>query len=122
MKLLICGSRDWSEPVPIEAMVRGFKAIYESELLIIEGEAPGADWWAGYHAVANDVERQGFRADWALYGKAAGSIRNQRMLDEGKPQATIAFANDLKVSKGTADMVRRSLEAEIPTYQFRRLS
>jgi hypothetical protein len=37
-------------------------------------------------------------------GNAAGPIRNQEMLDKGKPYATIAFPG----RTGTADMVRRS--------------
>jgi predicted polyphosphate/ATP-dependent NAD kinase len=44
-------------------------------------------------------------------GKAAGIIRNQRMLDEGKPDLVIAFQG----GDGTADMVRRANKSKIPT-------
>ena len=53
------------------------------------------------------VER--FPADWSEYGKAAGAIRNQQMLDEGTPDLVVAFPG----GNGTLDMVRRSQRAGI---------
>jgi len=49
-----------------------------------------------------------FPADWKSYGKGAGPIRNQLMLDEGKPDLVLAFHNDISSSRGTADMIRRA--------------
>lgn len=46
----------------------------------------------------------------ATNGKAAGPIRNQRMLDEGKPDLVVAFPG----GRGTADMVRRAKAAGVP--------
>jgi hypothetical protein len=57
-----------------------------------------------------------FEAAWDMHGKAAGAIRNQRMLDEGKPDEVWAFTDDLATSKGTADMVRRARKADVPVY------
>jgi hypothetical protein len=39
-------------------------------------------------------------ADWNRLGPGAGHIRNQRMIDEGKPDAAVAFPG----GTGTADM------------------
>jgi hypothetical protein len=41
-------------------------------------------------------------ADWANHGKAAGPIRNRKMLDL-KPDLVLAFHADLTNSKGTKD-------------------
>ncbi len=43
-------------------------------------------------------------ADWDKFGKGAGPIRNQQMIDEGKPDLVVAFPG----GTGTADMVKRA--------------
>jgi hypothetical protein len=55
------------------------------------------------------VTRQRFNADWATHGKMAGWLRNQQMLDEGKPDLVVAFSG----GRGTADMVRRTKKAGV---------
>lgn len=50
-----------------------------------------------------------FPADWHRDGKAAGPIRNRRMLLEGMPDLVVAFPG----GRGTADMVRRARAAGI---------
>lgn len=57
-----------------------------------------------------------YPADWEKYGKVAGPIRNQQMLDEGKPDVVYAFTDDLSNSRGTADMCRRANKAGVPVY------
>ena len=49
------------------------------------------------------------RLDWKKYGKKAGPLRNQQMLEEGKPDLVVAFPG----GNGTADMVRRAKKANI---------
>lgn len=51
-----------------------------------------------------------YNADWSLYGKAAGPIRNQRMIDKGKPDLVVAFPG----GRGTADLVQRAEVAGVP--------
>lgn len=53
---------------------------------------------------------ESYPADWKRDGRGAGPIRNQRMIDEGKPHIVIAFPG----GKGTADMVMRAEMAGIP--------
>lgn len=77
--------------------------------VIISGKAKGADTVAIEWAVVNWCSWEEYPADWEQYGKAAGPIRNQRMLDEGKPDLVIAFPG----GTGTADMVRRAKAAGI---------
>lgn len=52
--------------------------------------------------------------DWAHFKGGAGHIRNQLMLDEGKPDLVLAFHSNLVESKGTKDMVNRAMMAQIP--------
>ena len=50
-----------------------------------------------------------YPAPWKRFGPSAGGIRNQQMLDEGKPDLVVAFPG----GKGTADMVRRAENAGV---------
>src|SRR5262249_16770583 len=47
------------------------------------------------------------QGEWDELGKKAGPLRNQRMLDEGKPDLVVAFPG----GGGTKDMVRRAVQA-----------
>jgi hypothetical protein len=78
---------------------------------IIAGGATGADDFAEQWAEERRVERHIFPAQWAKFGKAAGPIRNQQMLDEGQPDVVYAFHQNLANSKGTKDMVLRARKA-----------
>jgi hypothetical protein len=110
MRVLICGSRDFFDAKAINNVISKLKA----GDVVIQGKAPGADTTAENLAEARgDLEVQSFPAEWHKYGKRAGPIRNQQMLDEGKPDVVFAFYTDKKGSKGTADMVRRSKKAGI---------
>lgn len=78
---------------------------------IIEGEAKGADTHARKWAEAQDVAVEPYPAEWELYGKAAGHIRNKQMLVDGQPDLVLAFSHELSASRGTTNMVTQSREA-----------
>lgn len=85
--------------------------------VIMHGDAEGADKIGGSVA-----EKLGFKvvavaADWHKFGKRAGPIRNQKMLNE-KPDLCLAFHVDIKNSRGTRDMVERCQQAGIPVEVF----
>lgn len=127
MIVLVCGSRDWGDAIPIVAALE-FYATACAPLVVIEGGAGGADRIAGTWAA--NARRRGvgwvrFPADWDGHGKAAGPIRNQQMLDwmllSSEPKLVLAFkdAFDRMLQQGgTEDMVRRSTAAGVPTYVF----
>ena len=81
---------------------------------IIEGDCRGADRMAGCLAAVLGFKQKSFPANWAKYGRAAGPIRNQQMIDEGKPDLVIAFHENLRQSTGTKDMLEKALAAGIP--------
>lgn len=82
---------------------------------IIHGGARGADALAGEWAECFGVPFRVFPANWDRDGKAAGPIRNQRMIDEGKPDLVIVFPG----GRGTADMVMRARKAGITIREIR---
>lgn len=55
------------------------------------------------------VKHLPFEADWHTHGRAAGPIRNRRMIEEGKPDLVVAFPG----GRGTANMVNQARAAGI---------
>lgn len=81
------------------------------ECTIISGCANGADKLAIEFAEIYNLTCLKFPADWRRHGKSAGHIRNQQMLDEGKPDLVIVFPG----GRGSKNMVSRSRKAGIKT-------
>ena len=99
--VLICGGRDYTDRAMMRATMETWLCPGDT---IIHGGAPGADTLAAGVAKEMGIEQKGYPADWRKHGKAAGPIRNQLMLDDGKPDIVVAFPG----GKGTADMIRRA--------------
>lgn len=107
MKLLVCGGRDFDD---VEFVVRHLNRLHKARTItsLVHGAASGADTIAAMWADEVGITPEPFPADWyddrgRLY-KKAGHERNQRMLDEARPDALFAFPGD----SGTADMVARA--------------
>lgn len=116
MRLLVCGSRYWNHR---EFLYEVLDHLDLDEIeAVIEGEAPGADTmareWAESRGIGDRVLR--FPANWDLYGRAAGPIRNKQMIVEGKPTLVVAFSENLDNSRGTKNMVQQSLKADLDVF------
>jgi hypothetical protein len=111
-RLLVTGSRLWTDERAINQQIRLTR--HELEV-VIEGEAPGADTLARQAAERYGVPVLRFPADWKTHGRAAGPIRNERMLREGRPTAVVAFTDDFQNPRsGTRHMCRIAVEAGVP--------
>lgn len=112
MRVLVCGGRDFADR---DAMARALapykpKPVTDAgEHIIIHGGAPGADTLADEWCDVFGARKRVFLADWKQHGRAAGPLRNARMIAEGKPDLVIAFPG----GKGTADCVRKAKAAGI---------
>ena len=113
MRILVCGGRDFTGYTLLfnileEIWNREHKP--GTEFVVIEGDATGADFLAKcwvIHEFKHPKEHlETYPANWKLYGKKAGPIRNQQMLDEGKPDIVLAFPTENSV--GTWDMIERA--------------
>lgn len=87
-------------------------------ILIIHGAAIGADSLADIWARENKCPVESYPAEWDKYGKKAGYIRNQQMIDEGYPDVVIAFPG----GKGTAMMKRLARKSGIPVLSGEKLA
>jgi hypothetical protein len=83
---------------------------------LIHGAARGADALAADWAKQRGIHAIAYPADWAHEGRKAGPIRNQQMLNSGKPHIVIAFPG----GKGTDDMISRSEAAGVPVVRVTR--
>ena len=105
MKVIVTGSRDWDDYEVIH-----FALASSGVSFVVEGGARGADRLARQAAIALGIPYATVEAEWTRYGKAAGALRNQAMLDQ-HPDAAQVFAFPLPQSIGTLDMIRRSKDA-----------
>lgn len=101
--VLVCGGRNYADETRVQEVLDEYRAKYNFSLLV-EGGANGADCMAHHWARRNKVETVREDADWSQYGKAAGPIRNQAMLDKYQPDLVIAFPG----GRGTEDMVNKA--------------
>lgn len=123
MRVLVCGGRKFGEPSvtrgegpeaiekdrercrAIRAFV--FKTLDDLHAgvgpitALIHGNAAGADALGRAWAYMARVPEKAFQAKWRQEGKAAGPIRNQRMINEGLPDVVVAFPG----GAGTANMI-----------------
>lgn len=108
MRVLVCGGRDYRDRGQFFDFMDALNA-ERGVKVIIHGCSSGADHEAEVWAGTRRVGLHRFPAQWDKHGKAAGPIRNQAMLDKGRPDLVVAFPG----GRGTADMVRRAREAGV---------
>jgi hypothetical protein len=126
MRVLVFGGRNYRN---VERVFAVLDALEHRPTVIIEGGAPGADSFAKQWAQARGIPFEEYEAKWkdlnapgaviryrrtgGAYNVLAGFDRNQKMIDEGKPDAAVEFPG----RNGTADMARRLAKAGIPIYR-----
>lgn len=127
MRILITGSRNWRDRHAIAIALRDYLrgAPADPPVVIVHGsqctedrktgELYGADYLSDEVALTWGFDRDPHPADWDRYGKRAGPIRNQAMVDLG---ANVCLAFPLGESRGTRDCMRRAEAAGIPVINF----
>lgn len=110
MIYVISGSRAITDVKAVEAVLRGYIA---SKDLVHVGDARGVDAIAAdfAHRYFNDVVVH--KPDWDKYGKSAGPIRNQEMIDQSDVLIAI-WDGKSRGTKGTIDMaLKRGIETHV---------
>jgi hypothetical protein len=111
MKVLICGGRDFTNAKIFKSLMEKYKKDITE---VIQSGARGADRLAKEWAIAEGIPQTEFSADWDLHGKAAGIIRNTRMLVEGQPDMVIAMPG----GKGAENMINQACKAGLDVYRY----
>lgn len=112
IRLLAYGGRFYKDK---EAVYRALDSIHRLRCIevLIHGGATGADSFAGTWAYDRGVNVVSYPARWTRHGKAAGMIRNEQMLHEGKPTAAVQFPG----GAGTRNMRTLLDKAGVPVWE-----
>lgn len=114
MNVLICGGRSYDNVKHFEEVMNALDKRHRFAL-VVHGGATGADTMARTWANSLGIDQSVYLPDWEKYGRAAGPIRNQQML-EGQPiDLVVAFPG----GRGTADMVRRAKAKNITVIEVK---
>lgn len=120
MRVIFTGSRNWTgfeaerRAGEVLTSLEAFVGIIgQAPMVIVHGDNPeGLDAIVDRWAVRRGYEPERHPAKWDVFGKAAGPIRNQEMVDLG---ADMCLGFPLPGSKGTVDCMNRARLAGILT-------
>lgn len=121
IRILVTGSRKWQDVALVGGALEdtwydASQAYYGHRLVVVHGDCPqGADALAKQWAINNGIPQEAHPADWDQYGKRAGFVRNQQMVDMGA-DVCLAFIKD--GSRGASHTAARAEEAGIPVRRF----
>lgn len=119
MKVIVCGSRDWTDGEPIRRALTHL-ANRHIQVEVVHGGARGADSLAGQIAANLGLTVRAELADWVGRGRGAGPERNRRMLALG-PSLVLAFKDGLDPALsrgGTEHMLRIAIAAGVPCFAW----
>ena len=114
MRIVVTGGRDFADAGVVDRALSAVQA-KRGITVLIQGGADGADRLCAEWCRGHGIPVTTYNADWRTQGKAAGPIRNQRMIDEGRPDGAIAFPG----GRGTADMVARLHQSNVTVWDLR---
>lgn len=114
-RILITGSRTLRESdyATVRDAIAKAAADLQPPVVVVHGNALGADRLADRASRALGLKVEPHSARWRTEGRAAGPLRNQRMVDLGA-DICIAFIAVGRENVGTKDCWRRADRAGIP--------
>jgi hypothetical protein len=115
-RLLVTGSRDWPCAKVLCAVM---KACYRPEITLVVGDARGVD-----SSVARIWRKQGgqvdvYEAQWSVYNRRAGIVRNEAMCQSLLPERDLALAFIYNNSRGATHCLAYAQEWSIQTMVWR---
>ena len=102
-KLIVAGSRSFNQYPLLKEKLDLFLRNRMPEVEIVSGKACGADRLGERYAKEHGLIVKEFPANWDMYGKQAGLIRNAQMANYA--HALVAFLDGR--SSGTEDMIEK---------------
>lgn len=110
--LLVTGGRTFDDYTRVACALNSMYS-HQPAFAVVQGGARGADALAHRWCLSTGVPCIAVPANWDYYGKRAGGLRNQWMLDYLPIAYVVAFPG----GPGTADMVRRARAAGVPVHE-----
>lgn len=118
-RIVVAGGRDFEDYQYLEESLDSLLSSIGDDIEIVSGHAKGADSLGERYANERGIPCKVMKADWKKYGKAAGIIRNQQMLDYASEATPFVVAFWDGLSKGTKDTIRRAVSRGIRLEVFR---
>lgn len=100
-RILVTGSRHWTDR---QAIREALASVWHPEAVLVHGAAPGADTLAAACWSHWGGRVEAWPARWRTEGRAAGPLRNRRMVAAG---ADLCLAFPLPGSTGTRPLAQR---------------
>ena len=114
-RILICGGREFADSAMVASAMAYLETFIDPQYCIIQGGAKGADRLAGDYAKLKGRPCIVMYANWDVYGKRAGTLRNTWMLNYAGPDLVVAFPG----GRGTADMIKQARGAGIDVWEVK---
>lgn len=108
-RVIVCGGRDYADRDRMHQVLGSLYGWCLSQglaLVVIEGQATGADQLASEWAVSHGVANERWRAAWNTYGNRAGPLRNTQMVAAG-----VALCLAFPGGHGTSDCRAKAMRA-----------
>lgn len=125
-RILVTGSRDWKNVLQMSMALRDawWFLNCRTDVVLVHGDARGADRMAAKLWEKRGLTTDPHPANWKQYGKRAGFIRNQEMVDLGAILCLAFFVADAPPgeppnNRGTLDCSVRAKDAGIAVWDFK---
>lgn len=121
-RVIIAGSREFTDQYRLNKVcnwIFAYKGLAYSDVEIESGTCRGADVKGENFASVYGVPVKRFPANWKLYGKNAGNVRNRQMAEYASSSSSnngvlIAFANSR--CKGTMNMINLGIDYKLDVF------
>jgi len=117
MRVLVCGDKEWESKVVIKGVLQKL-----SPSVLIHGGGIGAERIADEAARELGIDILCYPSQWSHYGDQAGVIKNQEIINRGRPRIVLAFftfSSNIKKYREPADLIRKAKAAHLPILIFR---
>ncbi len=111
-RVLVYGGRDYKAGMFLNDCLDALVTRFKTQYMVIEGGALGADTMAGNWAKGLGYPHACVEANWEFYKNSAGPVRNSWMGNFIQPHFGVEFPG----GKGTADMHKRLVAANVPIW------
>lgn len=119
-RIIVCGGRHFDDYACLEsvmAKVMSDLGLKLPEIEIVSGHCQGADQLGETYAERHGISCKVFPAQWEVYGRAAGPVRNSEMIKyaaESEVPVVVAFVSPR--SRGTMDTVKKAKKQGFRVY------
>lgn len=116
IRIIIAGSREFNDYELLRKSILDCVDVTQHNVTIISGTARGADQLGEKFALEYKLDLIRMPADWNLYGKSAGYIRNKKMAEYAAEENGMLFAFWDGASRGTMHMIKLAQDNDLDVH------